>query len=134
MTQITRNHALAFMLLCLLLAAALRVHVLTEIPPGLHYDEAANAILTGEISRGETLPIFIESYTGKEVLFFYFAAGLTRLVGESVFTLRLAAAFIGLITIAVTYWLGREMGLSRQVALLAAAFDLTVTSTAAASQ
>ena len=109
------------MLLCLLAAAALRLHILPAIPPGLHYDEAANAILTGEISRGETLPIFIESYTGKEVLFFYFAAGLTRLVGESVFTLRLAAAFIGLITIAVTYWLGREMGLSRQVALLAAA-------------
>ncbi|MBE2220001.1 MAG: glycosyltransferase family 39 protein [Anaerolineae bacterium] len=120
MDRITRNHALAFMLLCLLIAAALRFHILPQVPPGLHYDEAANAILTAEISRGESLPIFIESYTGKEVFFFYMAAGLTRLVGESLFALRLTAAFIGLLTIAATYWLGRELGLSRPVALLAA--------------
>jgi 4-amino-4-deoxy-L-arabinose transferase-like glycosyltransferase len=120
MKQITRNHVLAFMLLCLLLAAGLRFHILPEMPPGLHYDEAANVILTAEISQGKSLPIFIESYTGKEVLFFYWAAALMRLVGESVFTLRLAAAFVGILTVAVTYWLGREMGLSRQVALMAA--------------
>lgn len=121
MDRITRNHALAFMLLCLLAAAALRFHILPAIPPGLHYDEAANAILSAEIGRGDSLPIFIESYTGKEVFFFYLAGGLLRLVGESLFALRLTAAFIGLMTIAVTYWLGREMGLSRSVALLAAA-------------
>jgi 4-amino-4-deoxy-L-arabinose transferase-like glycosyltransferase len=121
MERLTRNHVLAFMLVCLLAAAALRFHILPDLPPGLHYDEAANAILSAEIGRGESLPVFIESYTGKEVFFFYLAGGLMRLVGESVFALRLAAAFVGILTIAVTYWAGREMGLSRQVALLAAA-------------
>ncbi|PIE79779.1 MAG: hypothetical protein CSA11_10740 [Chloroflexi bacterium] len=120
MDRITRHHVLAFMLACLLIAAALRFHMLSELPPGLHYDEAANAILSAEIGRGVSLPIFIESYTGKEVLFFYLAGGLMRLVGESVFALRLTAAFVGMMTVAATYRLGRELGLSRQVALLAA--------------
>ncbi len=121
MDRITRHHVLAFMLACLLIAAALRFHILSDLPPGLHYDEAANAILSAEIGRGISLPVFIESYTGKEVLFFYLAGGLMRLVGESVFALRLMAAFTGMVTVAATYWLGRELGLSRQVALLAAA-------------
>ncbi len=91
MERITRTHVLAFILLCLLTAAALRLPNLSGIT-GLHYDEAANVILTGEISRGESHPIFIESYTGKEVLFFYFAAGLMRLIGESMFALRLTGS------------------------------------------
>jgi 4-amino-4-deoxy-L-arabinose transferase-like glycosyltransferase len=119
MERITRNHALAFMLLCLLAAAALRFHNLPGLPPGLHYDEAANAILSAEIGRGESLPIFIESYTGKEVLFFYLAGGLMRLAGDSVLVLRLTAAFLGLLSLAAAYWLGRELGLSRGAALLA---------------
>ncbi len=121
MVPISRTQTLVVLLLCLLLAAVLRFHALPDIPPGLHYDEAANAILAAEIGRGQSQPIFIESYTGKEVLFFYAAGGLMRLVGESLFTLRLTAAFTGLLLVATTYWLGRELGLSRQVALLAAA-------------
>lgn len=119
--HVTRIHALIFMLICLLVAATLRLPDLDTTPPGLHYDEAANVILAGEIGlRGER-PIFISSYTGKEVLFFYLAGGLMRLTGESVFSLRLTAAFVGLLTIAAAYWLGREWLLDRRIALLAAA-------------
>ncbi|RMH02185.1 MAG: phospholipid carrier-dependent glycosyltransferase [Chloroflexi bacterium] len=118
--QINRKQALVLMVLCLLVGAALRLPALTAVPPGLHYDEAANGVLAGDIGlRGER-PVFIPSYTGKEVLFFYLAGGLMRLVGESVFTLRLTAAFVGLLTIAATYWLGREMLADRRLALLAA--------------
>ncbi len=121
MNRLTRLHALAFMVLCLLIAAALRLPALPGVPPGLHYDEAANAILAGDIGlRGER-PLFISSYTGKEALFFYLAGALMRLVGESVFSLRLTAAFVGLLTVAATYWLGREMLADRRQALLAAA-------------
>ncbi|MBK6712614.1 MAG: glycosyltransferase family 39 protein [Chloroflexi bacterium] len=121
MTRINRYHALVFMLLCLLAAAVLRLPDLQVVPPGVHYDEAANGILAAEIGRGESRPIFIESYTGKEVLFFYLAGALARLVGETVFALRLTAVFISLLTIAATYWLGRELLRDRRVALLAAA-------------
>ena len=96
MNRLTRNHALAFMVLCLLVAAALRLPNLPEAPPGLHYDEAANGILSAEIGLRGNRPIFISSYTGKEVFFFYLAGGMMRLLGDSVFSLRLTAAFVGL--------------------------------------
>ncbi len=121
MHRLTRTRALAFMVLCLLVAAALRLPDLPSLPPGVHYDEAANGVLAGDIGlRGER-PIFIPSYTGKEPLFFYLAGGLMRAVGESVFALRLTAAYIGILTVAATYWLGREMLADRRIALLAAA-------------
>ncbi len=121
MTRITRYHALAFMVVCLLVTAVLRLPDLAAIPPGVHYDEAANGILAAEIGRGESRPLFIESYTGKEVLFFYLAGAMERLVGESVFGLRLTAVFVGMVTVAAAYWLGRELLRDRRIALLAAA-------------
>ncbi len=108
------------MVVCLLVAAGLRLVALEGIPPGLHYDEAANLILAGDIGlRGER-PVFIASYTGKEPLFFYVAGGLVRLLGERILALRLAAAFTGLLTIAATYRLGVVLLGRRQVALFAA--------------
>jgi len=121
MNRLTRTHALAFMVLCLLVAASLRLPNLPDAPPGLHYDEAANGLLSADIGLGGDRPIFISSYTGKEVLFFYLAGAMMRLVGDSVFTLRLTAAFVGMLTVASTYWLGREMLADRRLAILAAA-------------
>jgi 4-amino-4-deoxy-L-arabinose transferase-like glycosyltransferase len=118
----TAHFSLALMVLCLLIAAALRFPELQIIPPGVHYDEAANGILAGDIGlRGER-PIFISSYTGKEAFFFYLAGALMHLAGDSIFSLRLTAAYVGILTVAATYWLGREMLADRRQALLAAAF------------
>lgn len=117
----TQRRALFWMVACLLLAALLRLPALTRFPPGLHYDEAANAILAGDIGLRGARPIFISSYTGKEVLFFYLAGGVMRLVGESVFALRLTAACLGLLTVTAAYRVGRELLRDRRVALLAAA-------------
>lgn len=117
----TRQNALFLLVLILFIAALLRIPLITEIPPGLHYDEAANGILAGDIGVRGDRPVFITSYTGKEPLFFYAAGGLMRLIGESVFTLRLTAAYIGLLTISATYWLGRELLADRRMAVIAAA-------------
>lgn len=87
----------------------LRTHALTQLPPAAHYDEAANGILVGDIAWRGYRPIFITSYTGKEVLFFYLAAGLARLVGNTLFSLRLTSAIIGLLTVAAGARLGREL-------------------------
>ncbi len=117
----SRRTALGLMVLCLLVAAALRLPSLMENPPGLHYDEAANGILAGDIGiRGEH-PIFIPSYTGKEPLFFYLAGSLMRLLGESTYSLRLTAALIGIVTVAATFSLGKELLADRRIALIAAA-------------
>ncbi|MBC8249070.1 MAG: glycosyltransferase family 39 protein, partial [Anaerolineales bacterium] len=100
---------LALLLVILLVALFLRVYGLGDIPPGLHYDEAANAILASDIAHGEARPLFIEAYTGKEVLFFYLAGAFMRLLGASVFSLRLTSALIGTLTVFITYQLAREM-------------------------
>ncbi len=121
MTRLTRYHALAFMTLALLVAAALRLPDLTAAPPGVHYDEAAYGLNAGDIGLRGDRPVFIPSFTGREPLYLYLAGGMARALGNTLFALRLTSAFVGLLTIAATYWLGREMLADRRVALLAAA-------------
>ncbi len=100
----SRRFLLAALLTILLVAGGLRLYRLPERPLGLHYDEAANGILAGEIARGMKRPIFIASYTGKEVLFFYWTALWMKLLGVTLLALRLGAASIGVATVAVTVW------------------------------
>nr|HID14185.1 hypothetical protein [Anaerolineae bacterium] len=119
----------AALLLVLLVAAGLRLYRLPELPLGLHYDEAANGILASEIARGIKLPVFIPSYTGKEVLFFYWAALWMKLLGVTGLALRLSAAWTGLATVAATVWAVRELLHGQRdadwVALFTAAFLAT---------
>lgn len=114
------------LLLILLTAAGLRLYRLPELPLGLHYDEAANVILAGEIARGLSTPVFIPSYTGKEVLFFYWAALWMKFLGAMPFALRWGAALIGIVTVAATAWAVRELFYGQRdadwLALLTAAF------------
>jgi hypothetical protein len=100
----SRRFLLAALLTILLVAGGLRLYRLPERPLGLHYDEAANGILAGEIAHGVKRPIFIASYTGKEVLFFYWTALWMKLLGVTPLALRLGAASIGVATVAVTVW------------------------------
>ena len=67
------------LVITLLIAAFLRLWQLDTLPPGLHYDEAADTIIAQQIARGESAPIFVAAYTGKEVLFFYWAAAWMKL-------------------------------------------------------
>jgi hypothetical protein len=119
----------AALLLTLAVASGLRLAYLPDLPLGLHYDEAANGILAGEIARGTVLPVFIPSYTGKEVLFFYLAAALMRALGEGVLALRLTAALCGLATVAAASWSVAELLHARRearwIGALSAAFLAT---------
>src|SRR5690606_12485709 len=97
---------------------------LPELPLGLHYDEAANLILTRQIAAGDYRPLFIRAYTGKEVLFFYAAAPWVWMTGGSAWGLRLGAAMLGVLTVAATFAAVRAMlghaQRSASIALLAA--------------
>jgi 4-amino-4-deoxy-L-arabinose transferase-like glycosyltransferase len=103
------------LVITLLIAAFLRLWQLDTLPPGLHYDEAADTIIAQQIARGDSAPIFVAAYTGKEVLFFYWAAAWMKLIGPTVFAMRLAAAMLGVLTVAVTYWTTRELFASRSL-------------------
>jgi hypothetical protein len=128
-TQGRTIHYAITLLLILLVAAGLRLYRLPELPLGLHYDEAANGILAGEIARGIKTPVFVPSYTGKEVLFFYWAALWMKLLGTTPLALRFSAALGGIATVAATVWAVRELldgqRDERQVALLTGAFVAT---------
>jgi len=115
--------------LVLLVAAALRLGALPGLPVGLHYDEAANVILTRQIASGDYRPVFIRAYTGKEVLFFYTGAFWVWATGGAPWGLRLNAAMLGILTVAATYAATRALlgptrrfraTRSQEIALLAA--------------
>jgi len=111
--------------LILLAAAVLRLTAITHLPIGLHYDEAANYILTQGIAYGGYRPVFIGAYTGKEVLFFYLGALWLRLVGVAPWVLRLNGAVIGLLAVAATGAAARALwgpgAEGRRIALFSAA-------------
>jgi hypothetical protein len=108
--------------LATLLGAFLRLWRLTEIPPGLHYDLAATALLGNDVAFNGYRPIFIQAYTGHEVLFYYWLALWFRLVGSSVFTLRLAAVTLGILTVPAAYFAVRQVMRFEENARLLAAF------------
>src|SRR5512144_1964052 len=91
-----------------LAAAGLRLWRLTEVPPGLHYDLAATALLGNDVAFHGYRPIFISAYTGHEALYYYWLALWFRLAGSSVFTLRLAAALLGVLAIPAAWFAIRE--------------------------
>ena len=87
----------------LLAAAVLRLAALPELPLGLHYDEAANLILTRQIVEEGYRPLFIRAYTGKEVFFFYAVAPWVWMTGGAVWGMRLGAAMLGILTVAASF-------------------------------
>ena len=111
----------------LLVAAFLRLYRLEALPRGPYYDEAANGILAGEIASGQSHPIFITSYTGKEVLYFYAVAAAMKVLGVNLLSMRLTSALIGIATVGLTYWLAlalfaeQDETTRRRTALIAAA-------------
>jgi 4-amino-4-deoxy-L-arabinose transferase-like glycosyltransferase len=108
----------------LLLAAFLRLFLLASVPFGWHPDEATKALLARDVLAGKFHPVFFSAFTGREALFVYLEALLFTLLGEGIFTGRLLSAFVGILTVALTYATGREL-FNRRVGLIAAAF-LTV--------
>lgn len=97
------------MILVLLLAAVCRLWMLPGLPLGLHYDEAANVILTRQIAEEGYRPLFIRAYTGKEVLFFYASAPWLKITGGQAWGLRLSAGMLGILTVAATYAMVRAL-------------------------
>ncbi len=115
----------------LVLAAGLRFYRLDSIPPGLHYDQAHDAILAWETRIGQTRPVFYTAFTGMEPLMAYSVALVMAALGHTARALHITSAVYGLLTVALTYFLARDMfggpntGRSRWTGLLAAGLVAT---------
>ncbi|MBZ0302984.1 MAG: hypothetical protein K8J31_24780 [Anaerolineae bacterium] len=111
-----RRHSDWFLItLILLTAAALRLWQLHSYPPGPHYDEAANVLITRSIAFGGAnyFPI-VPSYQGREALYYDLSTPLFWWVEDGRFSLQLANVFLSLLTIAATIALGRALFAGRR--------------------
>ncbi len=88
-------------------------------PPGLAHDEVANWLIDRSILAGKHGLYFTEAY-GHEAGFHYWQTLFIALLGDNALALRLPAAYIGLLVVAVSYALGRRL-FGRHVALLSMA-------------
>ena len=93
-----------YVIFFLLLAAFLRTHQLDQLPPALFHDEAYNGLDVLRVLREKSFPIFFEENNGREPLNMYWEVVVASLVGVSPFSLRIASALIGIVTVALFYW------------------------------
>lgn len=118
----SRLPVVAAVLLIFFVAAVLRFAWLDRVPLGWHHDEALMGVMAGEVYRGESRPIFFPQYLGQEPLYIYLAAGMMALRGgdPGYLPLRLTSAVVGLLTVIVSFGLGRAL-FGTRVGLLALA-------------
>jgi 4-amino-4-deoxy-L-arabinose transferase-like glycosyltransferase len=102
----------------LLVAFAVRVIALADMPPGLRYDELLNYRMAARVVSGDRPIYFTESW-GHEPLFHYLQAMVIALTKECDWSLRLPAAVLGTLGVLVTWLVGRRL-FGARVALIAA--------------
>ncbi|MFB3895788.1 MAG: ArnT family glycosyltransferase [bacterium] len=117
--RIAISKSTLFLFILIILTVFLRIFLLHSLPPGLWYDEAINGLDSLNIYQGKAYPLFFTSYDHpREPLFLYFIALLYPIFGVSGFTLRLAAAIVGSITVIVFYYFIRYL-FDNRVAIIA---------------
>ena len=91
-----------------LLAAYLRLRQLDVVPADIGWDLPYNYADVGSILRGE-YRIFFPANMGREGLFFYWAALVARFSPLSHFSLKLASALVGILTVPALYLAARKL-------------------------
>ncbi|HEY64470.1 MAG TPA: phospholipid carrier-dependent glycosyltransferase [Caldilineae bacterium] len=94
--------------LLLVVAAAFRLWQIGAIPPGLFGDEAVDGLDALDVLAGRGGVFFPANY-GREGLHMYLVALSFLLFGVNEFAVRFPSIAAGLITVLMTYWLGREL-------------------------
>ncbi len=102
-----RFTAVGILLALILVAAALRFHRLSEIPPGLYYDGGSNGLDALLVLQGEHAIFFPERSNGREWLGIYPIALAISFLGRTMLAVRLPTALTSLGTVLVVFWLGQ---------------------------
>ena len=92
----------------LLLAGALRLPRLEELPPGLFIDEGANGMDALGVLQGHHALFFPENQ-GREGLVIYATALAIGLLGRTITAVRLPAALASVGTVLAVFWLGQVL-------------------------
>ena len=91
-----------------LIVAALRLHRLSDIPPGLYHDEGAHGVDALRVLEGEHAVFFPEN-NGREGLIVYAVAPFVAVLGRTMLALRLPVALASAGTVFVLFWLGQVL-------------------------
>lgn len=98
------------MVLVLLLAGFLRLHHLTQTPPGLYPDEAMNGNNALEALRTGVFKVYYPENQGREGLMIALQAlSLEAFGAREPWVLRFPSALIGVVTVCGMFFLGREL-------------------------
>lgn len=105
---VNQGRRLALMVIILLIGAGLRFNGMAQMREAVLYDEAAYANDALSLWQSPRLTPYFPNNYGRESLWMYMLAPALPTIGVQPFTLRVMAAFIGILTIAAAYRLGRE--------------------------
>ena len=83
----------------------LRLHRLSELPPGLHHDEGTHGVNALQVMRGEHAAFFPEN-NGREGMIVYAIALATSFLGRTALAVRLPTALVSAGSVFVLFWLG----------------------------
>ena len=93
----------------LLLAFALRVLGLDDLPPGWRDDEVIETTVHAQLVIDGERPLYFIQAEGHEPLYHYISAIWIVLVGDSLFSVRLVSVFFGLLAVAAACRLVRQL-------------------------
>ena len=93
------------LILILLIAFSLRTYQIGEMPPGIYYDEACNALDALWAMGSGTYPAFFEACNGRGPLLIYSLSLALRILGKEPLALRLVPIFYGLAGVVALYLL-----------------------------
>ncbi|MDO8672656.1 MAG: glycosyltransferase family 39 protein [Dehalococcoidia bacterium] len=108
-------------LLIIAVAAFLRFYQLDSVPTGLSHDEAMNGVDALDVIYNGYHPLYFErNQGGREPLFIYLTTAAVYIWGAVPFAMRLVPAFIGTLTVGMTFAFANRL-FGRRTALVSAA-------------
>ena len=93
----------------LVLASALRIIDLSHLPQGFSDDEIINIRLADNVRQGDIYVFFPGEDGGREGLYHVLAAFVTSFVGEGTVGFRILSVWLGVLSVAIIYTLGRHL-------------------------
>lgn len=103
-------------LIILLIGCAVRLYRIAEVPYGMNIDEAAilydaySMVHYGVDRWLVSYPVYLENFGGgQNVLLLYFTMFFIKVIGYSIYCVRLPLAISGVLSIVVAYFLGKEL-------------------------
>ncbi|MGD2206227.1 MAG: glycosyltransferase family 39 protein, partial [Anaerolineae bacterium] len=92
----------------IVLAAFFRLYRIDTVPPGDRYDPAYYGVDALRILEGER-PIFLPTNFGREALFSYVVALVVALLGITPYSMYVASAIVGILTVPAVYLVVEEL-------------------------